>query len=155
MENLAPVDLDLLLRRLNAMPIAYFTTAGAARPAREIGPSAEAFRAAFGLGHDDKSIAEGDANGIAGMFGKPGEDASKLLENVGYSYFALRAGWEFGGDRFTFFTRAGMTWVSTTIHELDEVIAPEEGSNTTVSISKDPELNAFVPTLQLGMIVQL
>jgi len=98
---------------------------------------------------------EGDANGLAGMFGKPGDDASKLLENVGYSYFALRAGWEFGGDRFTFFTRAGMTWMSTTIHQLDEVIQPEENGNTTVRIAKDPELDAFVPTLQLGMIVQL
>jgi hypothetical protein len=98
---------------------------------------------------------EGDANGLAGMFGKPGDDASKLLENVGYSYFALRAGWEFGGDRFTFFARGGMTWLSTTIHELDAVIAPEDNSNTTVSIAKDPELNAFVPTLNLGMIVQL
>lgn len=96
---------------------------------------------------------EGDANGLAGMFGKPGEDTSKLLENVGYSYFALRAGWEFGGDRFTFFGRGGMTWLSTTIHELDAVIQADD-PNTSVRI-KDPELSAFVPTLQLGMIVQL
>jgi hypothetical protein len=98
---------------------------------------------------------EGDANGLAGMFGDPGDKGSKLLEHVGYSYFALRAGMEFGGDRFTFFGRGGVTWLSTTIHELDAIIQPDEESNTTVSIKKDPELSAFVPTLQFGMIVQL
>jgi hypothetical protein len=97
---------------------------------------------------------EGDANGLAGMFGDPG-DGSKLLEHVGYSYFALRAGMEFGGDRFTFFGRGGVTWLRSTIHELDSFIQTDEDSNMTVSVKKDPVLSAFVPTIQLGMIVQL
>jgi hypothetical protein len=98
---------------------------------------------------------EGDAGGVAGMFGKIDDDTSKLLEKVGYSYFALRAGMEFGGDRFTFFGRGGVTWISTTIHELDSIIEPDPSSNTTVTVAQDPVLNAFVPTLQLGMIVQI
>ena len=100
---------------------------------------------------------EGDANGLAGMFGDPGEEGSKLLENVGYSYFALRAGMEFGGDRFTFFARGGVCWLSTTIHELGSVIenGDDENDNMTVEIKQDPELDAFLPTLQLGMIVQI
>lgn len=98
---------------------------------------------------------EGDASGIAGMFGELDDDSSKLLENVGYSYFALRAGMEFGGDRFTFFARGGVTWLSTTIHELDTLIEPDGQSNTTVTLKEDPVLNAFVPTLQFGMIVQI
>jgi hypothetical protein len=98
---------------------------------------------------------EGDASGIAGMFGEVNDDSSKLLENVGYSYFALRAGMEFGGDRFTFFVRGGMTWLSTTIHELDSLIEPDAQSNTTVTLKEDPVLNAFVPTVQFGMIVQI
>lgn len=96
---------------------------------------------------------EGDANGIASMFGDPGE-ASAVLDSVGYSYFALRAGMEFGGDRFTFFARGGISWISTTIHDLDAVMEPDAESNMTISIA-DPELSALVPTLQLGMIVQL
>jgi uncharacterized coiled-coil protein SlyX len=65
MDNRAPVDFDALLGRLAALPIAYFTTKGATVPAREIGPSAEDFRAAFGLGRDGRSIAEGNASGVA------------------------------------------------------------------------------------------
>jgi hypothetical protein len=104
----------------------------------------------FVLGH----YFEGDASGLAGMFGEVDDDTSKLLEKVGYSYFALRGGIEFGGDRFTFFTRGGISWISTTIHQLDEIIQPDPSTNTTVTVS-DPELNAVVPTLQLGMIVQI
>jgi hypothetical protein len=98
---------------------------------------------------------EGDANGIAGMFGSIDEDSSKLLEHVGYDYFALRAGMEFGGDRFTFFARGGVSWLRTTIHELDAIIEPDPESNTTVEVKQDPVLNAFTPTIQLGMIVQI
>lgn len=99
---------------------------------------------------------EGDANGLASMFGgKPSEEASKVLDSVGYSFFALRAGMEFGGDRFTFFGRGGVTWISSTIHHLDQVMQPDAESNTSVSIAQDPTVKAFVPTLNLGMIVQL
>jgi hypothetical protein len=98
---------------------------------------------------------EGDASGVAGMFGKVDDDTSKLLENVGYSFFALRAGMEFGGDRFTFFGRGGVTWISTTIHELNALIEPDPSSNTTVNVAQDPVLHAVVPTLQFGMIVQI
>jgi hypothetical protein len=65
MDNRAPVDFDALLSHLSAMPIAYFTTKGATVPARELGPSAEDFRAAFGLGRDGRSIAEGNESGVA------------------------------------------------------------------------------------------
>jgi hypothetical protein len=65
MDNRAPVDFDALLGRLVAMPIVYFTTRGATVPARQLGPSAEDFRAAFGLGRDGRSIAQGNASGVA------------------------------------------------------------------------------------------
>lgn len=98
---------------------------------------------------------EGDANGVAGMFGSIDGNSSKLLENVGYDYFALRAGMEFGGDRFTFFARGGVSWLRMTIHELDAIIEPDPESNTTIEVKQDPVLNAFTPTIQLGMIVQI
>jgi hypothetical protein len=99
---------------------------------------------------------EGDATSLATMIGgEPSEEASQLLDSVGYSFFALRAGLEFGGDRFTFFGRAGVTWISSTIHDIDTLMQPDPGSNTTVSMAEDPTLKAFVPTLQFGMIVQI
>jgi hypothetical protein len=83
MDNRAPVDFDTLLGRLAAMPIAYFTTKGAAKPGRELGPSAEDFRAAFGLGRDGKSIAEGNASGVAlaaaqGLYRKFAADEAEI-----------------------------------------------------------------------------
>lgn len=106
----------------------------------------------FVLGH----YFEGDANGLASTFGgELDEDSSKLLENVGYQYFALRAGMEFGGDRFTFFARGGVSWLRTTIHELGTIVEPDPESNTQVEIRQDPVLKAFTPTIQFGMIVQI
>jgi hypothetical protein len=95
---------------------------------------------------------EGDASSLAGDV----DDKTKpMLQEVGYSFFALRAGMEFGGDRFTFFGRGGVTWVSSTLHHIDDLMQPDPGSNTTVSIAQDPTLKAFMPTLQFGMIVQI
>ena len=54
-----------LLDKLDGMPMAYFHTHGAKKPVRELGASAEDFHAAFGLGPDDTTIAEGNANGVA------------------------------------------------------------------------------------------
>ncbi len=83
MDNRAPVDFDALLGRLAALPIAYFTTKGATVPARELGPSAEDFRAVFGLGRDGGSIAQGNASGVAlaasqGLYRKIMADAATI-----------------------------------------------------------------------------
>jgi hypothetical protein len=101
---------------------------------------------------------EGDANGLVGMFAGPTKDGRELLSDVGYDYVNLRAGMEFGGDRFTFLVRGGLSWVHTTIHNIDALLEPKQGStngNTRISIPEDPVLNAFAPSLQLGFIVQL
>jgi hypothetical protein len=102
---------------------------------------------------------EGDANGLVGMIAGASEESSALLSSVGYDYVNLRAGMEVGGDRFTFFFRGGISWVHTTIRNIDSLLEPEEGTatngNITIEIPQDPTLNAFAPTLQLGFIVQL
>ncbi len=62
--NFAAVDAASVLNKVVAMPITtwrYKTEAGALH----IGPVAEDFRAAFGLGADDKSITTSDESGIA------------------------------------------------------------------------------------------
>ncbi|MDH4182061.1 MAG: hypothetical protein OEV46_08600 [Betaproteobacteria bacterium] len=58
------VDAQDVLARVVELPIetwAYRNEPGV----RHIGPSGQAFQAAFGLGHDDKSIATVDADGVA------------------------------------------------------------------------------------------
>jgi hypothetical protein len=100
---------------------------------------------------------EGDANGLVGLVGDAAGD-SALLEQVGYDYVSLRAGMELGGDRFTFFARGGVSWMRTTIHQFEALIEPSgvtANGTTTITVNEDPVLNAFVPSLQLGLIVQL
>ncbi|MEO8184715.1 MAG: hypothetical protein ABI895_38390 [Deltaproteobacteria bacterium] len=101
---------------------------------------------------------EGDANGLVGLVAGANDQQSELLSSVGYDYVNLRAGMELGGDRFTFFARGGLSWVHTTLHNIDSLLAPKDGATTgkiQISIPQDPVLNAFAPSLQLGMIVQL
>ena len=63
-QDFAPVNPAEMLQKVAALPITewrFKTIAGA----RHIGPMAQDFRAAFGLGSDDKGIATVDADGVA------------------------------------------------------------------------------------------
>lgn len=63
-ENFAPVDARDILARVAALPVtqwSYRNEPGV----RRIGPVAQDFHAAFGLGSDDKTIATGDETGVA------------------------------------------------------------------------------------------
>jgi len=109
----------------------------------------------FAYGH----YFEGDANGLVAAIAGDSDDAKELLKSIGYDYINLRVGMEFGGDRFTFFVRGGVSWVHMTIHHFDSLLEPPDdgvaNGNTTIRITRDPVLNAFAPTLNLGFIVQL
>ncbi len=63
-ENFATVNPAEVLQKVTALPITewnYKTLTGA----RHVGPMAQDFHAAFGLGSDDKGIATVDADGVA------------------------------------------------------------------------------------------
>ena len=62
-EGIQPVDADAMLRRLDAMPVANWRYVG--ETSTHIGPMAEDFHAAFGLGADDAHIAPSDVAGVA------------------------------------------------------------------------------------------
>ena len=93
-------------------------------------PFGELFSVGLGYGH----YFEGDANGLVASMSGSDESETVLLERFGYDYFTLRAGLELGGDRFVFFTRAGMSWIRTEIHDFDEAIDPETQVNGNTSI---------------------
>jgi trimeric autotransporter adhesin len=62
--DFAPVDAGEVLAKVTALPIqawSYINSPGI----RHLGPVAQDFRAAFGLGADDKTIATVDADGVA------------------------------------------------------------------------------------------
>ena len=63
-DNISPVDGDDILEKLAAMPVATWHYKTEADSVLHIGPMAQDFKAAFGLGDSDKSIATVDADGV-------------------------------------------------------------------------------------------
>ena len=64
-ENFAPVDGGDVLARLAEVPVQSWNYKGDDPSARHVGPTAQDFHAAFGLGQDDQHIAPLDTNGVA------------------------------------------------------------------------------------------
>ncbi len=54
-----------MLAKLSAMPITIWNYKKDSSGERHVGPVAEDFYGAFGLGHDDKHVSFGDTSGIA------------------------------------------------------------------------------------------
>ena len=59
------IDSDTLLARLAAMPVSTWTYNTESDSVRHMGPTAQDFRKAFGLGDTDKAIATVDADGVS------------------------------------------------------------------------------------------
>jgi hypothetical protein len=64
-ENVAQVDASSVLERVVAMPVATWNLRTQGRSIRHMGPMAQDFHAAFGLGESEVGIATVDADGVA------------------------------------------------------------------------------------------
>jgi hypothetical protein len=64
-ENFAIVDARRVLEQLVAMPLSTWNFKGADPRVRLLGPIAQDFHAAFGLGNDDKTIVDTNLHGVA------------------------------------------------------------------------------------------
>jgi hypothetical protein len=64
-ENVQPVDPLEVLAKVAALPLSEWTYKADGEHSRHLGPMAQDFHAAFGLGADDKHIATVDADGVA------------------------------------------------------------------------------------------
>lgn len=64
-ENVRTIDTGSVLDRLASIPITTWNYKAQGALIRHIGPMAQDFRSAFELGIDEKSIATGDADGVA------------------------------------------------------------------------------------------
>jgi hypothetical protein len=63
--NMAPVDESLILLLLAGLPISTWSYTSQDPSVRHIGPVAQDFSAAFGVGEDDRHISTVDADGVA------------------------------------------------------------------------------------------
>jgi hypothetical protein len=64
-QDFGAVDRDAILDRLAHLPISTWTYKTEAPPARHIGPMAQDFMEAFGVGSNDRTILQVDADGVA------------------------------------------------------------------------------------------
>ncbi|BAC91424.1 tail fiber domain-containing protein [Gloeobacter violaceus] len=64
-ENFRPIDPKAVLRQLDGLTVAGWTMKGDSRQTPRIGPTAQDFHAAFGVGGDEKTINTADAQGVA------------------------------------------------------------------------------------------
>jgi len=64
-ENFAPVDAESVLAKMVALPIATWNYKSQDPAIRHMGPTAQDFKAAFGLGESDTGITSIDADGVA------------------------------------------------------------------------------------------
>ncbi len=63
--DIEPVDVENVLERVADMPISTWSYKTDAQGVRHLGPMAQDFHAAFGLGEDERSIATLDTSGVA------------------------------------------------------------------------------------------
>ena len=64
-DNITPIDSRSVLERVAQLPITQWKMKAERSGAKHIGPMAQDFYAAFGLGDDDRYIAMGDGEGVA------------------------------------------------------------------------------------------
>ena len=64
-ENFKPVDSRAVLARLVATPVTEWNLVSQDPSIRHVGPMAQDFKAAFGVGEDDRHISSTDADGVA------------------------------------------------------------------------------------------
>jgi hypothetical protein len=83
--NFNPVDGEEVLARLAKIPISTWNYRTEDASIRHIGPTAQDFRATFGLGYNDTSISTVDADGVAlaaaqGLYDLSQEQAARIQE---------------------------------------------------------------------------
>jgi hypothetical protein len=82
-DNFTPVDRQALLTRLSNLPIHTWNYKTQDPSIRHMGPTAQDFQAAFGLGEDERHISTVDADGVAlaaaqGLFELAQEQAGQI-----------------------------------------------------------------------------
>jgi len=85
--NLAPVDTRKVLEKLATLPIQRWTYIAQGEHAPHMGPVAQDFHAAFGLGDSERHISTVDADGVAlaaiqGLNQKVEEENAKVREEL-------------------------------------------------------------------------
>lgn len=91
----------------------------------------------------------GDANGLLRLAGAGNDFHSPLLEDIGYRFASAQLGLELGSqERLSFFVRAGVSYLRSTVPNVEEVLQERAGSGLTASPMK---LEGLLPSVKLGL----
>jgi hypothetical protein len=101
---------------------------------------------------------DGDANGVVRGFVGTNRWLTPLFERIGYTYVNTQLGLELGRGSFQFFIHGGVSYLRAVIHNANTAL---EGRGTvtattgatTVRLTQDPIVRAWIPSLKLGMVV--
>jgi hypothetical protein len=102
---------------------------------------------------------DGDANSLVRGFVGTNRWLTPLFERVGYTYVNSQLGLELGRGSFQFFVHGGISYLRATIHNAQNALegrgttATATTSNTTVRITRDPVVHAWIPSVKLGLVV--
>jgi hypothetical protein len=99
--------------------------------------------------------AEGNANPLVRAAMGDETFSSAILERVGYDYANAHLGLELGRKRFTFYLHAGISRITTTVHNITSETMSEAAGRTTVTFAKDPSVTLIGPSARIGFIVYL
>jgi hypothetical protein len=82
-ENIAPIDPQAVLAQIVSVPVSTWNYKSGDPAVRHMGPMAQDFYAAFGLGEDERHISTIDADGVAlaaiqGLHGRAQEQAARI-----------------------------------------------------------------------------
>jgi len=95
---------------------------------------------------------ERDANGIVQKIAGDPTLSSPLLDKVGYDFANARVGLEFGKKYFTFFLHAGVSRVTGSVHNVNQVTASETNGSMVSVTTTDPKITLIGVSANLGFI---
>jgi hypothetical protein len=99
---------------------------------------------------------EGDANGFVRHLFSSNAALAPLFRRVGYNYANAQLGLELGRHAFQFYVHGGVSYMRAVLHDVQAALqtaGADPNAATTVRITQDPIVHAWVPSLKLGMVV--
>jgi len=98
---------------------------------------------------------EGNANPLARAATNDQTFSSAVLDRVGYDYANAHVGLELGRKWFTFYIHAGVSRITSTVHNISSETMSESSGTSSVTFSKDPSIKLWAPSARIGFVIYL
>jgi hypothetical protein len=100
---------------------------------------------------------EGDANTFVRRFVGANAALTPLFHRLGYDYANAQLGLELGRHSLQFYVHGGFSYVRAVLHDVQQALDTAGVTNpsaaTTVRLTQDPIVQAWVPSVKVGVVV--